>query len=341
MKNISAIRENAIVIRQKIWYNIMQNNVRGVYALYKFRMKIFSAAVAALMLCCCTEIDEEPPVITAETVVTENPYPVTVGSFVFNEKPMLVGSLSPAITEIICELGYSYALIGRSSYCDYPETVLDKLDLGSAANPDVDTIIDSAPQLLISHSPIAKKDITAIENVGTRVWIIPAPNSVEELYNYYRDIASVFGGKLISEDYADKAMRPLLDALNSVDGSVESFVYIMSPELAVATDSTFAGSFFSSFGKNAAGDSEEIVFTDEELSELNPEWVIIPYTLSGDNMPNALSSLDAVQSGRVIVLDEEMLERIERPTSRLEAVVYSIKDQIKSTDDGNPEDPEE
>ena len=75
----------------------------------------------------CTEIDEEPIVTTAETTVTESPYPVTVGSFVFKEQPMYVGSLSPAITEIICELNYSDSLIGRSSYCDYPETVSDKL----------------------------------------------------------------------------------------------------------------------------------------------------------------------------------------------------------------------
>lgn len=312
--------------------------------MYRYnKIKLFSAFLTAIMLLGgCTEIDEEPVVTAAETTVTESPYPVTVGSFVFKEQPMYVGSLSPAITEIICELDYSDALIGRSSYCGYPESVQDKADLGSAANPDVDAIIAAAPQLLISHSPIAKKDITAIENAGTRVWIMPAPNSVEELYNYYRDIASVFGGKLTSEDAADTAMRPLLDALNGVDGSMESFVYIMSSELAAATDSTFAGSFFSSFGKNAAGSGEEIVFTDEELSELDPEWIIIPHTMSGDNMPNALSGLNAVRNGRVIVLDEEMLERIERPTSRLEKVVNDIKEQIKAADENfNNEDTEE
>lgn len=303
--------------------------------MYRSKVKFFSAAIAVLMLCGCTEVDEEPPVIVSETAATESPYPVEVGSFVFRESPLYVGSLSPAITEIIYELGYSYAVIGRSSYCDYPKKAADKADLGSAANPDVDAIISAAPQLLVSHSPIAKKDITEIESAGTRVWIISAPRSVEELYNYYRDIASVFGGKLSSEDAADKAMRPLLDALNGVGGSMDSFVYIMSPELAAATNSTFAGSFFSSFGKNAAGNSEEAVFTEEELAEIAPEWIIIPYTMAGDNMPNALSSLEAVQSGRVIVLDEEMLERIERPTSRLETVVYGVLEQIESVGGGD------
>lgn len=312
--------------------------------MYKSRLKIFAAAVAIVVstLCGCTEIDEEPLIPAEETTVTESPYPVEVGSFVFKESPLYVGSLSPAITEIIYELGYSYAVIGRSSYCNYPERATEKTDLGSAANPDVDAIIAAAPQLLISHSPIAKKDITLIENAGTRVWIISAPKSVEELYNYYRDIASVFGGKLECEAAADKAMRPLLNALNGVDGSMDSFVYIMSPELAAATNSTFAGSFFSSFGKNAAGDSEDAVFTGEELAEIDPQWIIIPYTMTGDNMPSALSSLEAAQNGRIIVLDEEMLERIERPTSRLETVVYDIAEQISGVDNGeNADDTEE
>lgn len=305
--------------------------------MYKFSMKFPAAAAAAimaataLMLCGCTEVDEETPApVTEVTVPAEKPYPVSVGSLIFNEQPGSVGSLSPAITEIICELGYSDKLIGRSSYCNYPKNVDQKVSLGSAANPDVDAIIDTSPQLLVSHSPIAKKDITALENAGVRVWIISAPESIEELYKYYTDIAAVFGGKPDSEEAADTAMKPLLSALHSAEGSMESFIYIMSPDLAVASDSTFAGSFFSSFGKNAAGDSEEISLTAEQIAELDPQWIILPSSVPASRLPEEVSSLDAVQSGRVIILDDEILERIERPTSRLETAVYDILNQIKA-----------
>lgn len=274
----------------------------------------------------CSEVDEEVPVTAVETAATERPYPVTAGSLIFKEQPDSVGSLSPAITEIICQLGYGDKIIGRSSYCDYPEAVESKVSLGSAANPDVEAIIAAKPQLLVSHSPIAKKDITQIENAGTRVWIISAPDSVEELYACYRDIAAVFGGGLDCEDIASEAMKPLFNALFEAQDSVESFVYIMSPDLAAASNSTFAGSFFSSFGTNAAGDNEDISLTEEELTELDPQWIILPYNVSEDELPSGLS---AVENGRIITLDEEMLERIERPTSRLESVVYDILEQIR------------
>lgn len=274
----------------------------------------------------CSEVEEEVPVTAVETTATEKPYPVTAGSLIFKEQPASVGSLSPAITEIIGQLGYGDKIIGRSDYCDYPEEMSSKVSLGSAANPDVEAIIAAKPQLLVSHSPIAKKDITKIENAGTRVWIISAPNSVEELYTCYKDIAAVFGGITDCEDTASEAMKPLSNALFEAQDTIESFVYIMSPDLAAASNHTFAGKFFSSFGTNAAGDREDISLTEEELLELDPQWIILPYSVSAENLPSGLS---AAENGRIITLDEEMLERIERPTSRLDSVVYDILEQIQ------------
>ncbi|MDE5742361.1 MAG: helical backbone metal receptor [Oscillospiraceae bacterium] len=305
--------------------------------MYKFvkKMILCICLASAVLMSGCDEVEEEIPETTAETSVTERPYPVTAGSLIFNEQPESVGSLSPAITEMICQLGYGDKIIGRSSYCDYPEEVENKVSLGSAANPDVEAIIAAKPQLLVSHSPIAKKDITEIENAGTRVWIISAPNSVEELYGCYRDIASVFGGSPNGEESASDAMKPLFNALFEAQDSVDSFVYIMSPDLAAASNSTFAGSFFSSFGTNAAGDMEDISLSEEELTELDPQWVILPHNVSEENLPSGLS---AVENGRIIILDEEMLERIERPTSRLDGVVDDILKQIKNSEKESEEE---
>lgn len=301
--------------------------------MYKFvkKMLLCICFASAVIMSGCSEVEEEVPVTTVETTATERPYPVAAGSLIFKEQPASVGSLSPAITEMICQLGYGDKIIGRSSYCDYPEDVESKVSLGSAANPDIEAIIAAKPRLLVSHSPIAKKDITRIENAGTRVWIISAPNSVEELYSCYRDIAAVFGGSLDCDDTAAAALKPLFSALFEAQNSVESFVYIMSPDLAAASNSTFAGSFFSSFGTNAAGDREDISLTEEELTELDPQWIILPYSVSQEVLPSGLS---AVENGRIITLSDEMLERIERPTSRLDKVVYDILEQIKGNGTG-------
>ena len=298
--------------------------------MYKFGIKFFSAALSLVLLCGCTEVAEETPVVITEAAVAETPYPVTAGSLIFNESPETVGSLSPAVTEIICELGFEDKLIGCSSYCDYPEGVENKTDLGSSANPDPTAILEAAPQLLISLSPIAKKDITSFEAAGTRVWIINSPKSVEELYGCYNDIAAVFGGGLNSGAAAEDALEPLKKALSEADGSMKSFVYIMSPELAAASNSTFAGNFFSCFGTNAAGDAEGNSLTVDELMELDPEWIILPEYVSKYELPEETAKLSAIKNGRIIILSDEVLERIERPTSRLDGAVYDILEQIEA-----------
>ena len=296
------------------------------------RTAVIAAAVTAvslMVMCGCTEIEEDVPAPVMATAVSEKPYPVEAGALTFDEAPQTVGSLSPAVTEIICELGFSDRLTGRSEYCVYPESVSDRAVLGSAANPDADAVIEASPELLISLSPIAKKDITAIEAAGTRVWIISPPESVEDLYRCYEDIAAVFGGKLNCAAAAEDALEPLKKAVNDAKGSMESFVYIMSPELAAASDSTFAGNFFSCFGENAAGGGDDISMTAEELLALDPQWIILPDSISVYELPEETSGLSAIKSGRVIVLDNEVLERIERPTSRLDDAVYAILEQIE------------
>lgn len=299
--------------------------------MYKFGTKLFAAAVSVLLFCGCTEIEEETPApVTEATTTAPNPYPVEAGSLVFSNAPESVGSLSPAITEIICELGFSDKIIGRSNYCNYPENISDRTELGSAANPDVNAVIETAPDLLISMSPIAKKDITVIEAKDIRVWIISQPESINDLYGCYSDVAAVFGGGINSDAAAEDALEPLKKALNDAENSMESFVYIMSPELAVASDSTFAGDFFSCFGENAAGNAEDISISTEDLLNLDPEWIILPEQVDTDELPEEISELSALENGRVIVLNEETLERIERPTSRLDSVVYDILEQIEA-----------
>lgn len=303
--------------------------------MYRFLKCFSAAAVAAVMLCGCTEVAEESPVqITETTAPIESPYPVKVGSFVFEQSPETVGVLSPAITEIICELGYEDKILGRSSYCDYPESISVKNELGSAANPDADAIIEAAPELLITMSPIAKKDITAIEAAGTRVWIIPTPKTVDELYACYNDIAAVFGGSIDCAEAAEQALEPMKAALGRAEGAMGSFVYVMSPDLAVASDKSFAGNFLSYFGENQAEGAEKLSFTVDELLELDPEWLILPDYISKYELPEETAELSAVKNGKIVYLSEDVMARIERPTSRLEKAVDEVLSQIEEAENG-------
>lgn len=299
----------------------------------KFFASVLAAALVLASLAGCTQIEENIPEVTEITAEEVLPYPVTIGSLVFNAAPETVGSLSPAITDIIAELGFSDKLVGVSSYCSFEGMPSNIADLGSSANPDADAIIKAAPALLISHSPIAKKDITAIENAGTRVLIIPAPSSVEELYELYRNLYRVFCGSDENEEAAVSACFEKLEkSFASHDGILGSYVYIMSSKLAFASDSSFSGDLFSHLGKNAAANEEGISLTKDRLLELDPEYIIIPSGMKLSRLPEELS---AVKNNKVIRLDDAAEQLLERPTSEIYKAADFIAAAIKSLDEPN------
>lgn len=305
----------------------------------KFIPTVLAAAVAAALFAGCAQVEEELPEVTETAVEEVQPYPVTIGSLVFNAAPETVGSLSPAITDIIAELGFADKLVGVSSYCEYDGMPSDIADLGSSANPDAEAIIKAAPTLLISHSPIAKKDITAIESAGTRVLIIPAPSSVDELYGLYRDIYRVFCGSDENEETAVSVCFEKLErSFDDHSGVLGDYVYIMSSKLAFASDNSFSGSFFSHLGKNAAANEEGISLSKDRLLEIDPEYVIIPSGLKISRLPEELS---AVQNNKVIRLDKETEQLLERPTSQVYKAADFIAAAIKALDEPEQTENEE
>lgn len=297
---------------------------------------ILTLCVSMLFFASCSDIDENE--FTSVTLPPPSDYPADVGSLTFNSSPASAACLSPALTEIICELGYGDRIAGISKYCDYPDEIKSRTVIGSSANPDFDMIAQIKPQLLITQSPLAKKDITSVESAGTRVLILSAPNSVEELYQSYVDMATVFGGKIVAQEKAETALSSLKAALDNAAGTFDSFAFIMTERCAVATGDTFAGDFLSYFGKNVAENGTDFDFSVEQLIESNPEYIILASPLKTDDLPEELQELDAVKEGRVITIDSALLER---PTSRLTELVTDIAQQAGTTSSSSAEQTDE
>lgn len=286
---------------------------------------------AAIFLCGCTKVTEEDTeAIPADAAVTEQPYPVTAGGLTFNSSPVTVGSLSPAVTEMLFELGFGDRIICRSEYCDYPEAVENIPSVGSAVNPDIEGIIEYSPALLITQSPIANKDITRLSASGVSVLSLPSPRSEAELLDNYRTLALIFSGSIDGEALADNAVSDLKAALAEAKGSCESLVFIMNitdDGFSAATGDTFAGDFAAHFGKNPAADNSSLTITAEELLEADPQVILLANPLGTSDFDSDLASqLTAFSEGHVYVIDAS---RIERPTARLAEVTRQISETIR------------
>jgi len=82
-------------------------------------------------------------------------------------------SLSPALTELICQLGREDRLVARSTACDWPESVKALPAAGDFAEPELERILAMKPALVVSNEFVNPKDADALRQAGITVELHP------------------------------------------------------------------------------------------------------------------------------------------------------------------------
>lgn len=260
------------------------------------------------------------PVI-ATTVITENvpdeplPFPVVVNDTVIEASPEKVVSLSPSLTEIICEMGYDDKVIGRGSYCDYPENIASVTDVGRPSKPDIDMIISLSPDILFTATTIPTKDLYKLEECGIKTVYIPYPENMEQFENIYCAIGMIFEGIFDGESCGKKAFESITAAISDNSINLGDYVYI-TEGLTIATGDTFESSVLSNFGTNIAENSKDYNYPKEFLVEFQPEFILLNdnYTIDDLLADEIFSQLTAIQEGKIYTISNIYFER---PSGRL------------------------
>ena len=87
---------------------------------------LLAAAIAVTAAGCKDKGGKEEPQGTVSSSAPEpvdRNFPVSIGEIRIPERPERIVSLSPALTEVLCELGAESRLAGVSDFCDYPQSV--------------------------------------------------------------------------------------------------------------------------------------------------------------------------------------------------------------------------
>ncbi len=246
--------------------------------------------------------------------VSDSIFPVTVCGAELDAATERAVSLSPAITEIIAELGFSDRLVGKSIYCDYPESSVSSV--GSAENPDIEKIIESKPDTLFTLTELSERDLYKLSSSGITVLTLSSPISLEDYAELYENIAAAFYGAETDENGSVKAKRIGEQALDELESAVSgtdlgNFVYV-TEKLTIAGSGTFENAVLSLCGKNL---SESAGYSAPSTVTTVPD-VIVTDSAIDETTLRADEAIAAMLDGGAKVVHINA-SRFERPSSRI------------------------
>lgn len=284
-----------------------------------------TAILGVFLLSGCESEQQIPSEISVSetTDIEENlPFPAISCGVTLEKAVEKAVSLSPAVTEIICEIGFQSRLVGVSDYCDYPEG-LGLKTLGSTENPDLDGIIKLKPDAVFTLSLLSEREIYKLNQAGIKVLTLKAPRNLEEYSALYKEVSAAFYGNELADslkgqtkalETANRARTKLENAAKNV--KTESFVYV-TEKLTLAGADTFESAVLSLTGENLCK-SEGYVSAEN----LQPAYIIASDKLSYETLTfNDVFAAMIYNGAKVVFVDST---RFERPSARTAEIFLKL-----------------
>lgn len=269
-------------------------------------------------------------------------YPLTItdstGSEVVIEKePTKVVSFSPVVTETVAALGKEAVLVGRTSFCDYPESVASIPVMGDVTTHNLELIAEAEPDVVLASAFVEEGTKEQLKQLGIPLVIT---YSSESFTGAYDDIAMI-GKVLNANEKSDAIIKDMKERVAAVEDKVKAVenkpkvYYVLS---FIQGDFTATGETFISEmiekagGVNIASDATGWGYNKESLIEKNPDILIL------DNMAGSLDDLkkaegykdlEAVKNGNVFIIDGNLLNRTgPRLAEGFEAIAEFIHPEV-------------
>jgi len=260
-----------------------------------------------------------------------------------DEPAQSIISLSPPFTEILFAIGAGDLLAARDSFSDYPEDALGLPDIGGGfAEYDLESMVALEPDLVLAGDIQTPELVQSIEDLGLKVFYINNPASLEEMLETIRTIGVISGHGAEADHVVgslEARIQAVDDTLAEIDAPVTLF-YELDASDPAKPYTPGPGSFYSHLIQRAGGEN----IGDElgtEWAQASVEFLLVKdpqYIILGDAMwgvtPESVASrpgwdaLSAVQTGRVLPFDDNLMARIgPRQVDGLEALARLLHPQ--------------
>ena len=296
--------------------------------------KLVSLVLALALLCLCFPALGEGVAVT-DMAGREIKLAGPAGSIVV---------LMPSDCEILYAIGAGDKVVGRGTYCNYPEDVLSVTEVNSGGELNLEQIIGLKPDLVVmtkmAHNPEA---VSKLEEAGIAV-IVTDAQTIEDTYA----CITLLGAAAGKPDEAAKVvedMKTRLAAVAQQAGETGLTVYIETTpmEYGWGLYSAGPGNFMDEIAslcglKNIFGDVDQAwpVVDPEAVIAADPDLILtIDSNGMGEGMEadkvilsrEAWQDMKAVKEGRVYVVSNDMFSR---PAPRLADAAEYLLNLVQS-----------
>lgn len=271
--------------------------------------------LVALMAIAC---GDDSPATT--TTAGSAGFPVEVRGVTITERPERIASGSATHTEILFALGAGDRVVAVDAFSDFPaETAsIPKFD---AFNASVEGIAGLDPDLVIlSFDPGDVVDGLAALGIPVVLFAPPGPTNLEEVYAEWRDVGAAIGLADEAEVLVAEVREEIAAIVAEVPIYVRPFSYyheLDNTYYSIGSD-TFIGSIYGmltmvSIADDAGGGFPQL--SAEFILDSNPDYIFLAdVDCCGESAETVAarpgwSELSAVQSGRIVELDEGVASR--------------------------------
>ncbi len=194
-------------------------------------------------------------------------------------------SLIPATTELLFALGLGPAVVGRTTWCDYPAEAARVPNLGDGLQPNLEAVLGARPDLVVlyksTQNQAAARRLRA-EGVAT---VVVATDRLEDVPRLARLLARLGGRAAVGDSLATAYEQALASATVPVTAGAPTLLILAwdQPPIAIG-----AGSFLSELAVRAGARN---LFADlpqasapvslESIASRDPAYVLV----IGDSLP--------------------------------------------------------
>lgn len=238
--------------------------------------------------------------------------------------PQRIVSVSPAVTQIIFDLGAQDLLVGRTEYCTHPAEALQIENIGGISNLNIEKVLSLNPDLVISGSMVPKSSADQIRNMGVPFVSVIEKEHFSNLYDNITRIGVLTNRQEQAQHLCDSIQKQIAN-LTPIDTANRPTVYYVigygKGGNFTAGGNTFIDEIISmAGGSNIAHDIEGWSYSLEALMSADPDWIIVrKEDYQGFSTTAPYTKLTAVKNGNLVVLEESSMLDLQVPQN-IEAI---------------------